>query len=179
MSRALTWLFFATLSLILLLQLRGIDAPLVTDVTPWGIVSYELAFTTARAQAMLDTWRIAGVTESARVSLGVDVGFLLVYPWFFRWSVALLRRPGFSTPGTTFDRLGATLRTAVLGCIGLDALENWLLWRMIEDGASQPAAMLAGLSASAKFLLVLATTLWCLVAISRRFAHPSTSASNG
>lgn len=179
MSRALTWLFFATLSLILLLQLRGIDAPLVTDVTPWGIVSYELAFTAARAQAMLDTWRIAGVTESARVSLGVDVGFLLVYPWFFRWSIALLRRPGFSTPGTPFDRRGALLATAVLACTVLDALENWLLWRMIEQGASSAVALLAGIAASGKFLLVIAATLWCLAAISRRVTRPSSKMSHG
>lgn len=177
MSRTLTWLFFATLSLILLLQLRGIDAPLVTDTTPWGIVGYELAFTEARARVILETWRMAGVTESARVSLGVDVGFLLVYPWFFRWSVALLRRPGFSTSGTSFDRWGARLATAVLGCSVLDALENWLLWHMIERGASQPFVLVAGVVATLKFLLVLATTCWCLVAISHRVLRPSTSAS--
>lgn len=171
MSRALIWLFFATLSVILLLQLRGIDAPLVTDMTPWGIVGYELAFTAERAQAMLDAWKDAGVTESVRVSLGVDVGLLLVYPWFFRWSIALLRRPGFSTPGTAFDRWGATLATAVLACTVLDALENGLLWRMTERGASSGSALLAGVAATSKFLLVFAATGWCLAAISRRLTR--------
>jgi hypothetical protein len=172
MSRLLTWLFFATLSLILLLQLRGIDAPL-SAVTPGGILAYELAFTADRSKAILDLWRIAGVTESARVSLGVDVGFLLVYPWFFWLSVRLLRIPRFVVTGSTMDRAGAVLGWAVLACTPLDAFENWALWRMIEDGPSGTLAMLAGVAASAKFVLVLATALWCLVALSRRFVNRS------
>lgn len=172
MSRLLTWLFFATLSLILLLQLRGIDGPL-SAVTPGGILAYELAFTADRAKAILDVWRIAGVTESARVSLGVDVGFLLVYPWFFWLSVRLLRIPRFVVTGSTMDRAGAVLGLAVLVCTPLDAFENWALWRMIEDGPRGTLAMLAGVAASAKFVLVLATALWCLVALSRRFVNRS------
>lgn len=178
MSRAFVWLFFATLSLILLLQLRGLDGPLAA-VTPGGIVAYELAFTAERARGILDIWRIAGVTEQARVSLGVDVGFLLVYPWFFRYTVRLLRSPRFSTPGTTFDRLGQILETAVLACMGLDALENWLLWRMLETGATNSGAALAGGAATLKFLLVLLTTLWCLTALSRRLTRSSNSPTHG
>lgn len=178
MSRLLGWLFLATLSVILLLQLRGIDAPLVTDVSPWGIVSYELAFTLSRATAILDTWRIAGVTESARVSLGVDVGFLLVYPWFLRRSVQLLRELRWSGAGA-LDRVGARLAVVVLACLPLDAAENWTLWRMIETGPSGPMALLAGIAASIKFLLVLATIMWCLVVISRRVAGPSSRPTHG
>lgn len=178
MSRLLIWLFFATLSLILLLQLRGIDAPL-SAVTPGGIVAYELAFTADRARAMLDVWRIAGVTESARVSLGVDVGFLCVYPWFFWWSVRLLRTPRVAAEGSTMHRVGGTLGTAVLACTPLDAFENWCLWRMIEHGPSSTLAALAGISASVKFALVLSTAVWCLAALSRRFVNPSHSPSHG
>ena len=178
MSRLLTWLFFATLSLILLLQLRGIDAPL-SAVTPGGIVAYELAFTADHAKAILDVWRIAGVTESARVSLGVDVGFLLVYPWFFWWSVRLLRTPRFTATGSTMYRAGGVLGAAVLACMPLDAFENWCLWRMIENGPSGTMAMLAGVAASAKFALVLATALWCLVALSRRFVNSSPTPTHG
>lgn len=175
MARVLGFLFFASLSLILLLQLRGIDAPLVTDAAPYGIVSYELAFTLERAKAILESWRSSGVTESARVSLGVDVGFLLAYPFFFWSAVRLLRR----NSGTTFDRVGQRLGLAVLVCIPLDALENWWLWRMIENGASSALALLAGTAASIKFLLVLATTLWCLAALSRRVVGPSSTTAHG
>ncbi len=178
MSRLLTWLFFATLSLILLLQLRGLDAPL-SAVTPGGIVAYELAFTADRAQAMLDLWRIAGVTENARVSLGVDVGFLLVYPWFFWWSVRLLRTPRIVATRSTIDRAGAALGAAVLACTPVDAFENWCLWRMIEDGASGTLALLAGVAATTKFLLVLTTAVWCLITLSQRVLNASRTPSQG
>jgi hypothetical protein len=169
MSRVLTWLFFATLSLILLLQLRGIDAPL-SAVTPGGILAYEFAFTAARAREILDVWRVAGVTDQARVSLGVDVGFLLVYPWFFRWSVRLLRGPRFTVAGSPMDRTGGVLGAAVLACTPLDAFENWCLWRMIDSGPSTSMAVLAGLAATVKFALVIVTVLWCVGALSRRLA---------
>lgn len=163
--RIFGWLFFATLSMVLFLQLRGLGVPLVTPDTPWGIVSYELAFTTERAQRMLDAWRSAGALEAARVHLGVDGGFLLAYPLFFWSSVRLLRR----ADGSRFDQLGHTVGLAVLACIPLDALENVLLWRMIGTGATATSAALAGVAATLKFLLVLAATGWCLTALARRF----------
>jgi hypothetical protein len=161
--------------MVLFLQLRGLGAPLVTPDTPWGIVSYELAFTTERAQRMLDAWRSAGALEAARVHLGVDGGFLLAYPLFFWSSVRLLRRAddsradGSRADGSRVDQLGHTVGLAVLACIPLDALENVLLWRMIGTGATATSAALAGVAATLKFLLVLAATGWCLTALARRF----------
>lgn len=66
------WLFLATLSLVLMVQLRLIDGALTSPDTPWGIVGFELAFTQVRAAEMLRVWDSMGVRESALVSLGVD-----------------------------------------------------------------------------------------------------------
>ena len=52
------WLFLATLSLVLMVQLRLIDGALASPDTPWGIVGFELAFTRDRAAAI-----IAAMTE--------------------------------------------------------------------------------------------------------------------
>ena len=164
--RLLNWLFFATLSLILMLQLRGFDETLRTADTPAGIVGYELAWSAARAGTYLDVWRSAGALETAKVSLGVDFAFLLAYPLMFAAGVALLvRLPAIST----FDRLGAILRRAILLCIPLDATENLALWRMIDRGASEPLAHLAAVCATIKFLLVMVTALWCVGAVVRKF----------
>jgi hypothetical protein len=76
-------------------------------------------------------------------------------------------------------RAGGVLGTAVLACMPLDAFENWCLWRMIESGPSGTMAMLAGVAASAKFVLVLTTALWCLVALSRRFVNTSPTSKQG
>jgi hypothetical protein len=168
MSRLLGWLFFATLTGIMLLQLRGLNAPLITDATPWGIVSYELAFTAERARQMLEAWRLAGATDAARVSLGVDVGFFLVaYPWFLRSTIGTLRELRW-TPGPGADAAGARLAGLVLLCIPLDGLENLLLWQMLEGGPSTAAALTAGVAAVAKFALVLAAALWSLWVVGHR-----------
>ena len=164
------WLFLATLSLVLMVQLRLTDGALTSPETPWGIVGFELAFTQVRAAEIMSTWRSMGVTETALVSLGVDVAFLLVYPFMFRGLVQLLRRDN----GSSFHRLGARLAFAVLLCIPLDALENALLWRELVAGASTPLAVTAGLAASLKFLLVLVTAVWCAGALLQRlFPRPA------
>lgn len=165
--RFLGWLFWATLSLILLLQLRGIGAPLEMAGAKWGIVSYELAFTADRAREILTLWKNAGVLESARVSLGVDGAFLVAYPMLFFTSIRLLR--DYVMRKT--DPLGAMARVlslSMLACIPLDALENVLLWHMIDTGTTDAGALLAGIAASTKFLLVLLGTAWCLAVIARR-----------
>lgn len=161
----LRWLFFATLSLILMLQLRGFDGTLRGDGSTAGIVRYELAWSGSRANDILSAWRSADVLETAKVSLGVDFAFLLAYPFMFASLAALLLR----TPATgAFDRFGSTIQRAVLLCIPLDAIENLALWRMIDHGASDGLAHLATICAALKFLLVIAAALWCLSALARR-----------
>lgn len=168
--RLLGWLFLATLSLVLMVQLRLADGALTSPETPWGIVGFELAFTQVRAAEIMRVWRSMGVIENARVSLGVDVAFLLVYPFMFRGLMQLLRRDD----GSTFQRVGGQLASAVLVCIPLDALENALLWRMLVAGASTPLALVAGVAATIKFLLVLITAAWCAGALFRRlFPRPA------
>lgn len=160
--RLFGWAGLGTLSIIMLLQLRGMDAPLRTPTTPQGIVGYELAFTPARAGAMLTTWRALDRVEPLRVSLGFDVVFLLVYPWFLRRSIQLVqeRRRAMASPDQ-WARTAAPLALAVLCCTPLDAIENALLWRMIEHGPTLTVTMAAGVAASLKFALVLVALLWC------------------
>jgi hypothetical protein len=162
--RFLSWLFLATLSLVLAVQLRLIDGALTSPDTPWGIVGFELAFTRERAAAIIAVWRGMGVTQNALVSLGVDVALLLVYPFMLRSLARLLR----SDDGSGYQRLGARLSTLVLICIPLDALENALLWRELVAGASTPLALAAGVAASLKFLLIVVTAGWSIGALALR-----------
>jgi len=165
------WLFFASLSVILMLQLRGFDATL-KEAAPGGIVGYELAWSATRANEYLSAWRNTGALEIAKVSLGVDFAFLLAYPFMFATGAALLiRRPVVSS----FDRFGDAIRKGVLLCIPLDAVENVVLWRMIDHGASDGLAHLATICASIKFALVIMAALWCISALFRRFSSPQTA----
>lgn len=165
--RILTWLFFATLSLILLLQLRGFDSDLRTPDTPNGIVGYELAWSAANAEPMIAAWRANDVIETAKVSLGVDFVFLVAYPLMFATGIGLLVR----TPAIVkFDIVGARLARVVLLCIPLDAIENLVLWHMLNVGATNTLAHLATICASIKFLLVIVAAMWSVMALARRVA---------
>ena len=131
---------------------------------PGGIVGYELAWSAPRANEFISSWRASDILETAKVSLGVDFAFLLAYPLMFAAGAALLvRRP----IAGSFDRFGDGIRRAVLLCIPLDAAENLALWRMIDHGASDGLAHLATICAVLKFALVIAATMWCLVALGR------------
>lgn len=164
--RFLAWAFFASLSLILMLQMRGFDAPLRTSTTPRGIVDYEFAWSASRATDVIEAWRDADGLETAQVRLGIDFAFLLAYPLLLFTSIVLLLR---APPSTRLDRVGAILRNGVLLCIPLDAAENLLLWRMIDHGATEFGAHAATVCAVLKFLLVAAAVLWCAAAIIGRF----------
>lgn len=169
--RIFGWLFLATLSLVLMVQLTFLGRPLHVPEAPAGIVSFELAFTPERAAAIADAWRKEGVLETARVSLGLDVVFLLIYPAFFALSVGLLRTavqryaPHSTTPRV--HDLGRPLMWLVLLCTPLDALENYLLWQILAEGATPARTLLAGTAATIKFLLVATALVWCLIAVAR------------
>jgi hypothetical protein len=102
------------------------------------------------------------VLEAAKVSLGVDMGFLLAYPFFLRSTVGLLRR---RVRAGRLARGGDLLARAVLACIPLDLVENLLLWRMVDGGATAWGAGAAAACAGVKFLLVAAAAGWSLVAL--------------
>ncbi len=166
--RLLTWGFFATLSIILMLQLRALDSDLRLPDTPRGIIGYELAWSGARADSIITVWKRNDVTETAKVSLGIDFVYLIAYPLMFFTGARLLRRE----PMHTFDRAGLWLGRGALVCIPLDAAENVLLWRMLDAGGSDGLMHLATLCACLKFLLVILVALWCLAAIVRRITGP-------
>ncbi|BAH40870.1 MAG TPA: hypothetical protein DGD08_17680 [Gemmatimonas aurantiaca] len=165
--RIFSWLFLATLSLVLLVQLTVLGAPLRGPEAPAGIISFELAFATERADAIVHAWRNAGVLETARVSLGLDVVFLLVYPPFLALSVGLLRTVEQRHAASSFGDLGRPLMWLVLCCAPLDGLENYLLWQTLAQGPTPTRALLAGTAATIKFLLVATAGLWCLIAVAR------------
>ncbi|WP_337171661.1 hypothetical protein [Gemmatimonas aurantiaca] len=165
--RILGWLFLTTLSLVLMAQLAVLGAPLKLPEAPAGIVSFELAFSAARATHIVDAWRGQNLLETARVHLGIDVAFLLVYPWCFFTGIRLLQTVEQRHGPSRFCDLGHVLAWLVLLCTPLDGLENLLLWQTITSGATPARALLAGTAATFKFLLVVAALLWCLTAVGR------------
>ncbi len=170
--RFFRWLFPATLTLVMLLQLNSMDTALRTPETPWGMIGYQLAFTPERAAGMLGVWKSRDLFETLRVSLGFDGIFLVVYPLFLSISVKGLLGSTRLAARRMLIRSGGVLRWLVLLCIPLDATENVLLWLMMDSTPGTAFTLSAGVMASGKFLLVALTLGWCLSALALRQFSP-------
>lgn len=135
------------------------DGPLRTPEAPHGIVSFELAWSSARAAEMRASW-----DQTARLhvafSLGFDYLFLCAYG-ALAWSLMRLRAVALArAQRPRWARACRSLAFAAWAAAGLDALENAALWRVLADPAA-PWPALATALASAKFaLLALLLSLW-------------------
>ena len=141
--------------------LRIVDTPLRTAEAPWGIVSLELAWSSASAGRILDSWN-----EDARLyaafGLGFDYLFLCAYG-ALTWSLLRLRAMALArAQRARWARACRSLSFAAWAAAGCDALENAALWRVLADQAA-PWPMMAAILASAKFaVLALLLSLWLM-----------------
>jgi hypothetical protein len=139
-----------TLALLLLMNWQG--AALVTAEAPLGIVSFELAGTIERAQAILTSW-----DEHARLNaafgLGFDFLFMLVYSSTLAlaclWSGEALREHRWPLAG-----LGAPLAGGQWLAALCDVAENIALFLLLLGPAAAPWPALARTAALIKFGLI-------------------------
>lgn len=149
-------LFGVALALALLIfgVFRVIDAPLQTSAAPWGIISFELAGTGTRAQAMLDSWD-ARVRLFAAFGLGLDYLFMVSYAAAIGLAAAWAGRQ-LGASRRWLVGLGVALGWGVAFAALLDAVENIALTVMLLAGAAAaPWPALAAGCATVKFTLVL------------------------
>jgi hypothetical protein len=164
------WLMLAlTLGVMFALQLLG--APLVTQRSPAGIVSYELAGDIAQSQAMVAAWGEQGGIY-AGLNLGLDYLFILAYATSIGLACVLVGRSLIAFP--RWAALGNLLAWGLLVAATLDAVENYALIRILLGSQQANLAFLARWAALVKFALVLLAILYVLcgfvVSILRRKA---------
>lgn len=125
-----------------------------------GIVPYEFAFTADRAQDILVGWAPEG-RDAARRSLLIDYGFVPAYALLFGGITLLIARAQMGR----LQRIGLAL---ALGCVVaalFDGLENLMLLRMLSaPSVAALPPLVAGVSASIKFLLLALAILYALAA---------------
>ena len=124
----------------------------------YGIVSLQLAFTSQRAEAILRAWGTEG-RSSAWTGMLRDFVFMAGYGLLFASITLLAAR----TQKGLLQRAGLILTFAPLVAALLDALENILLLSVLGSVPLPSAPILvAGLSASLKFLLLALTIVYWL-----------------
>lgn len=148
-----TWL---VATLVMTGILNWISIPLINEVAPWGLFSWQLAATPQRAQAILASWD--GRTQLlASFGLGLDYLFLFVYAVTLnlacQWSAHKLERQRFG------NWIGAAIWMAAL----FDALENACLAIGLVGKPVSPYPEVAALSAAIKFTLIFVALGWTLL----------------
>lgn len=139
-------LVIGTIGVAVALWVQGL--PLTTSAAPRGIGSYEFAWTGSCATAILGSWN--SNLAVARTQLQLDYAFLLLYP-------SALCCACIAVASAFSGRAAAPARWAgwaVLLAAPFDAIENFALLHMLDHGASDGFAQLAGWSATTKFALI-------------------------
>lgn len=150
------------LSLLVMLVLGALDAGLRGPAAPLGIVSFEIAGSSA--QALLDAWTEAQ-RRDAMLLQGLDYFFLLAYSTALGAAALLLgRRLRGTRPAL------AALATPVAWAHTLaglcDAVENTPMTLALRTGTADPTGSTISLVfASAKFVLLVAGITYVLAAL--------------
>ena len=158
---ALVLSILATLALMVTLSALG--APLRTDASPAGIVSFEFAGSLAAAQHMIVSWGETGRTY-AGLNLGLDYLFLIAYPFSIGLACVMVSRR-LRDRGGGFSNLGIGLAWGQGAAGLLDALENYGLIRVLLGTRIESWPTVSRIAATGKFALVALGLTYVLVAL--------------
>ncbi len=151
--------FFPLLALtvVLFAVFRVLNAPLVTSAAPSGIVAFELAGSAEKSAAILASWdETAGLF--AAFGLGLDYLFMPCYA--LALSLGTLLAAG--RHGGWFKALGALAGWGALAAALFDAVENFILWKILPGATASPWPELAAVCAQVKFGLILLGLVYAL-----------------
>lgn len=150
--RALLALFVLSLA-----AMAAADQGLKGPAAPLGIISFQLCGLRGSCEALLAQWGEHG-RLLAMLSLGVDYLFLLTYPLLVSLGLlALLDRVPEALRAVTQGFAGAVLASGVA-----DAVENYVLIRILLGHSGVESAGIASAFAIVKFAVLYAAAGWLL-----------------
>ena len=156
------WCLFAVLTVAvaaLSFALGALGAPLVTAEAPAGILSYEFAGTNENALRMVESWGPEG-REAARLVLGLDYLYLVIYPAWF--ALGCLHLATGLAGGLA--RAGRAIAWGVCTAGVFDAVENAASLVLMGPSPAPGLAALAFGCATLKFAGVGVAALYWMVA---------------
>jgi len=149
---------FLFLTLILFVVFRALDQPLRTSAAPNGIVSFELARTSAAAEAMVSSWSQEGKFFAA-FGLGIDYLFMPLYAFALSFGTLLAagRHAGW------IKSLGAAAGWGAFVAALFDAVENFALFQILLGAYESSHPAIAAVCAIFKFGLLVFGLVYALI----------------
>ena len=161
LSQPRAFIALLMITLVVMLTLQVLAAPLQTGAAPLGIVSFELAGSMPVSQSILESWGSGGQLY-AGLNLGLDYLFLVAYAGAIGLGCALLAQ-SLSERMRFLSTTGAGLAWAMIAAALLDAMENYALIRVLLGSQQELWPAVARWCAIPKFLIVAAGFLFLLV----------------
>jgi hypothetical protein len=147
----------------LLIALTVVDFELKSTGGP-GIVPFEVAGSTDRAQEILAEWGESG-RDFARLSIWLDFPYLVAYGAFFALAVAAMRDAARDRRWERLGRAGSIVVIAPIAAAAFDAVEDVGLLLVVGGHADSAAPAIAGAFALAKFVALGATVAYLLAGL--------------
>jgi hypothetical protein len=148
-ERKLSLMLFV-LIVIMVMVMRYFDAPLKNEISPQGIVSFELAKDVDVSVAIIDSWDIIARTSANR-SMAFDFLFLIVYGLFIGLMIHKVNRVWINS---NFHRFGIVLIYLVFLASFFDIIENVALLFLLRGDLEQIWSSTAFYFAMLKFIIL-------------------------
>jgi len=148
---------------ILFVVLAIVDEAIKASGGP-GIIAFELAGTTERAAEILGHWGQDG-RAAARVSLGIDFVYLVVYGVFLTLAVLELRDVARARGWAAYARPGAVVALLPGVAAACDVVEDIGLWLMVEGEGTAHIPPFATGFALAKFVALAVVAIYLLAGL--------------
>jgi hypothetical protein len=139
--------------------MRFFDAPLKNEISPEGIVSFELAKDVDKSVAIIKSWNHVAI-KSANRSMAFDFLFLIVYGLFIGLMIHKLNRV-WNTSG--FQRFGIVLIYLVFLAGFFDIIENIALIFLLRGDLEQIWSSSAYYFAIMKFAILAIAFLFIII----------------
>jgi hypothetical protein len=158
--KPLFWISTALAALTMIaLQLLG--GPLKSEVSPTGIVSFELAGSVTNVDRILRSWD-PNTRVYAGLNLGLDYLFIDAYVVAIGLGCVLVAG-SLGRHGRLLGVAGALLAWGVLLAGALDCVENYALIKLLLGSQANILAVVARACAIPKFLIVLLGLLYVII----------------
>jgi hypothetical protein len=171
-----SFIILLIITILIMVIMNVIGAPLTTLSAPYGIISFELAFSPARAQEIISSWSPDSQLRAAFIQ-GLDFLFPLVYAAALGLG-CLMTANVLRTRRKPLSGLGVPLAWGLLLAALCDYIENVALVVILFGRLQSPLPEIAGVCAIIKFSIILAAigyTLYGLVI--RTLINPSTQST--
>jgi hypothetical protein len=145
-------LYSGLIGVILFLALGYFNKPLVTEIAPNGIVSFELAKDINTSISIISSWDL-NAKINAGLSLGIDFLYLVIYSIFFATSCYLISQKYINKNNWMF-KTGLLLTKLQFVAALFDAIENIALIKLLIGSNNGIYSSIAFYFASIKFLII-------------------------